>query len=923
MDGAMKKIGHVKKLIGSVVYLGLAMMLFPQTSFGQLVWSSLKDSGYISREYHPRWFQEYENFGSYDLRKNPPYFKDSYQVGLNKTNDRLLMSRVTYDPFGNFLLPGGNVYNMTWDRSNIGTTSSPFGVVGTYANDVFNNLMISSDEFSNWQTKLLIGSSIRTFFTPSTLKMNNFTGIRWDASTRKNNVTLLCQPGNLTMLGAHWQSILGDKLKVGGTFINRQRGTLAYSNNDIANGQTNGIRDTPRYIYLVVTDASPADFDNGARVYQVRTIIDGKDLTDQIQMRVMKIPNILDSKRFYSGNFQKEYVFPASGDYYPKTAQSYITSGWFLSAIAGNTITYSNLFSKTDAAKIYGLINLPDPNNPTDPSGRLFAADTSQGFQEATGNDVVFYEIYIPPQARDVQFKVLASNDYNIDLVAAYYTSAQTGEVGFDVQPFDPAYLDKWAVQYDSRNVATAKGNVKDNSNMQWVSFAYDRWTGWNVYGIDAQFVWRGLRINGEINQYNASFAYPTNEHLSGGAQHQTSARAWFVNLEKDFGKWGFGGETFNYPRDYMRYNPLIDQWLGYPGMDVDWDMTVDNYWAGAPFLTYYYDNVTFGDDFDHNGVIDQRENFTMPYDADSKGNHLFVKLKPRELTLFTLGRYDIQSQIKNGRNLTDYVKMEHFSNYSNFLEYSWQNRIERVLRDDFSSYYIPSDYAKNTSFVHTKLYTSSVNVINDFLWTFSKSYNPIIDIDTLLEHQQVLTPVKPSRISWSFSSTHKADYTLRVADARVIPDLYIGGYRILKEKRIKELKFQPMFKILNSFSTAYSLKQNSFYVRQSYNVYPIMRFDYRVAPNTLFRVGFQGFPGFQEYNRVVNENKYDDYSILNEYNQWRMVLAFENRTLYQGFNLLVTAGVRKNKQTWLEARGRLQPGQTEYFISVQSEGVR
>jgi len=940
----MKRICHVKKLIGSAAFLGLTMMLFPQMSFGQ-------GQGFVSREYRPRWFQEYENYGSYDLRKSPTYFDETYVTGRradgsSMTQTRQVMSRVSYDPFGNFLLPGGTIYNMQWDQSRLGTSSA---FDGTYAPNVFNNLMISSDEFSNWQTRFMIGTTIRAYFTPSTLKMTNFNGIRWDASTRKNSITLLAQPSSgvaaITTLGAHWQSILGDKLKVGGTFISRQRGTLAYNNADIDNGNA-GMRDTPRYIYLVLSDGSPQDLDNGPRIYKIQTIINGADLTSQVPMRVFKIKDLLNSKRYYSGAFQQQYVFPRSGDFIPYRPedQAMNSDSWFLGAMNSNTNAYSNLFSKTTDTNFYGILNLQDFSNPTDPSGRYFAADMSQGYQEATGDDVVIYEFMIPQEARDVKFKVLAANDYCIDLVAAMYRFTQVGEAKWEDQPLSPAYASKWSVLYDGRNVAKAKGNVKDYSNQEWITVAYNRWTGWNQYGLDAQFNWRGLKINGEINEYNALFSYPVNEHLSGGAHYKETARAWFVNLEQDLGSWGFGGELFNYPRNFQRYQTSIDDnddnnntvgGTEYPGLDTDWDMSVDTVFNDntKPFLTYYYDNVVYGDDFNHNGTIDQRENDSasdLPYERDSKGNHLFVKVKPYG-SLVTFGRYDIQNTYRDGRNLTNYAKLEKFMNYSNFIEYGWQNRVERVLRDDFKSnrwgvsgtYTIPADYWKNTSFFTTHVYKNDWNLINTFLFTYSKGYNPTIAPFTLMDHQQVLNPVKPSRVSWSLGSTHKTDWTYKIADARLIPDIYIGGYRIIKEKRIKELKFQPMLKLTNSFATAYSLREDLFYTRQSYNLYPIIRVDYRVAPNTLFRCGFQGLPGFPELNRVVRENQYDDYSILNEYNNQRLVVAFENRTLYQGFNLLVMMGVRKNKQTWLDSRGRKEPGQTEYFIQVQSEGVK
>ncbi|MDP2982548.1 MAG: hypothetical protein Q8O92_04370, partial [Candidatus Latescibacter sp.] len=729
----MKKTGHVKKLIGSIVYLGLAMMLFPQTSFGQVEWA--KDTGFVSREYRPRWFQEYENFGRYDLRKAPRYFTEAYETGINAAgattyNTRQVMSKVSYDPFGNFLLPGGSIYNVKWDTSRYGATSGNTASDPTaaapfyYAASVFNNLMITSDEFSDWKTKLIFGTTIRTFFTSSTLMMKNFNGFRWDASNRKNSVTLIAQPGTpgsistLTMLGAHWQSILGDKLKVGGTFINRQRGTRAYSHTDIDNGIA-GMRDTPRYIYLVLSDCSPTNTSNGPTIYDIRTFINGNDLTSQVPMRVFKIKDVLSSKRFYNGAFQRQYIFPvATGqDFYPRKDTDYAAADWFLTAL-NLANAKENMFSKTDITNFFGILNLPDPSNPSDPQGRLYAADMSLGYQQATGTDVVIYEFMIPQEARDVKFKVLVANYYNIDLISAYYKYTQGGEASWNDQPFSPTYKDKWSVGYDVRNVARSPMNVRDLSNMQWVTIAYDRWTGWNVYGIDAQFVWGGLKINGEINEYNALFSYPVNENLTGGGRHKETTRAWFANLEQDFGKWGFGGEAYNYPLNYMKYNPVIENpYPGNIGIDVDWDMLNDTYWGTAPYLTYNYDlsptgtYVAFGDDFNNNGTIDQRESYTTPYAIGYNGNHFFLKLKPRDF-LITLGRYNYKSVSVSYDNLMTYLKWEKFGKYSNFMEYSWQNRIEkRMLRYFYNSYYESSHSWKNTSFFHTRLNTKNLNV--------------------------------------------------------------------------------------------------------------------------------------------------------------------------------------------------------------------
>lgn len=953
----MRKTYHVKRLIGSAVCAGAAL-LFAQSLFAQ---------GFISREYRPRWMQEYENFGGYDLRKNPTYILQDFPTSNpNKVQTMGVLSRVTYDPFGNFLLPGGTVYDFKWDRSRVGTS---YGFDGTYSSSVFNNIMISADEFSNWQTRFMISNNtysssspigMRAFFTPSTLKITNFSGIRWDLSSRKNNVTLLVQnnagatAGNL--YGVHWQSILGDILKVGGTFVSRQRGTQSYSNADIDNG-TSGMRSSPRYVYLVLTDESPEDNDVGARIYDIQVWINGTDLTKQVPQRAFKITDILNRRRYYDNAFQKQYIFErTSGGFFPKKIEDNIANqdSWFLSIMgASSSQMYNDIFAKSTDAGNMGQINIADPTDPKNPQGRYFKADTSLGYLEANGTDVVIYEFLVPYETRDLKFKVLAANDYNIDIIAALYKATQETEAQWTDQPLTDAWKQKWSVIYDSKNAAKASGNVKDFSNTGWVTVQYDRFTGFNVYGLDAQFSWRGLNINAEINEFNAKWAYPLNEQLKGGSQSDQTARAWFVNIEKDFGKWAFGGELYDYPYGYMNvpissYNTIDDNddddaYIGSydtddtPGYDIDWDREVDTAYSGTPYIQYYYDDVVFGDDFNHDGRIDARENdsaIDLPYERNSKGQHFFVKLKPREKSLVTVGYYDVKQGTLDGRNLTDYLKLEHFFSIGNLGEVSIQHRAEFLKYNYFrtyrwgvtgASYALPiakNDFW-NTTLLHTRLKPiDNLNIINDVLSKVKKYYSdPVLSWqNSILEHTITQTPPKKSTTDFTF--VNKADYTINVTDRRLYPDVYFHGFRILKEKRIKELKIQPMVKYTHRYYTAFNVRLQEYYTHSYSTLYPVIRLDYRVAPNTLFRCGFQGVPGFPEMYRVRNVDRYYEYR-LNEYDQRRMILAFENRTLYQGFNLYVIMGVSKTKKSWVYSSGRKEEGNTQYFITVKSESSK
>lgn len=866
------------------------------------------------------------------------------------TTGRQYLSPVTYDQFGNFLLPGGDIYNMQWDMSRVGASSSTDAGGTNFYSGVFNNLMISTDEFSNWRTNFMIGNTLRAYFTPSTLKATNFQGIRWDASSRKNQVSLIASTGEVSglndrpMFGVHWQSILGDILKVGGTFVTRQRGTQSYSHQDI----DQSISTPPRYVYLMVTDDSPYDTTNGPRVYDVRVVINGDDVTDNIPTRAYKVPDVLNSKRFYNDEFQKQVVFMRGNDpVVPKIVENvqYNSESWLLDLLQDSTEgtnRINNLFHKSGEIGTFGLINLPHNLDVNNPEGSLYGVDTSKNrFLEANGTDVIIYEFLIPKDAKNLGFKVLAANDYCIDIMAAMYRRTQLTEADWDADPFSSAWEGNWSIVWDGKHCAKAKGNTKDLSNMKYVTVNYDRLSGVNVYGLNMELNWRGLFLRAEYNRYNEKRSYPTPEVMAQGDEEDYDASAWFVNAEKDFGKFSVGGEWFDYPREYMRYWSFVDDnddndlynssatgngsstSAEYPGLDVDWDRTVDTTWRGEPYLLYHFDSISFGDDFNHNGIIDIRENDDqqdLPYERDSYGSHYFLKIKPRELTTISFGHYDVKQEYADGENLTQYLKFEHMQNIGTFAEIGVYHRTERT-KDDYKSdqyyrqYWGPSGYFNNyaykdawvnTSMLHTKLMPfTDFNIINDVKYDVINRQTTEFDgTEDQLHRTAPKDIVKASFI-------HKADYTLRIADARLIPEVYIGDFRLMKTRRIKELKIQPMFKFVNSYFTR-DLHANMF-GGHSYSMYPILRIDYRVAPSTILRTGFQGFPGFPEIIRnTANE-------ILDR-DRRRMIVALENRSLYQGFNLLVLMGVRYDKEEWVDSLSRIEPGKTEYFITIRSE---
>jgi len=576
----MKNMRRTRKIVTGIGFFCVYIMLGVSTVQGQ----------FISREDRPRWDDRYESFSTYDIRKFPDTLLDRYG---NATNNYLNEPKVfnpawhgptnpvTFDQFGNFLLPGGDVYNLTWDLSDVGTNE----FYDSNRARIFQNLMISSDEFSNWQTQFMIGQNLRVNFTPSTLKQTNFRGFRWDGSNRKNSFSFIAkagtQPGSeadrprqpqhyRNMFGGHWQSVLGDVLTLGGTFVFENRGTQLYNNDDIAFGRYGlNDKDLERYMYVIITCDSPEDQNANAKVYDVVPVIDGKQ--ENLPKRAFKIPNVIAQNQYSQGKFTQDYTFYNTGMTFlsariPAQVEKFMYSdtSWFLdmmssyndasTALNEKDKRFEQFFRKGNPTGVIGYLNILDPNNPGDPTDRMFAADKSQGYLQASGTDVIIYEILIPARARQVEFLVNAANDYCIDIVAMLPNMQQsvTGGSFYD-DPNGAAWgTGSWSVWYDAKHCVNAPGRVNDDSNADWVKVSYDRMTGVGVYGLNMEMNWRGIFVRGEINEYSAFRAYPIQVSFSGENQKVERSRAWFLNVERDFGKWAAGGEIFDYPFDYM-----------------------------------------------------------------------------------------------------------------------------------------------------------------------------------------------------------------------------------------------------------------------------------------------------------------------------------------------------------------------------------
>ena len=130
----------------------------------------------------------------------------------------------------------------------------------------------------------------------------------------------------------------------------------------------------------------------------------------------------------------------------------------------------------------------------------------SENVLQADGDDVLLFRFEVPPEAEHISFRVLAANDYAIDLGAPIGRSGVVGSV--------------WE---DWRNVVRAPGNVRNGSNMGWVEFDYGFPSGLELYGANLELDLLGFEVRGDLNTSTQHLIFPVQQ----GRRHKRPVSAY------------------------------------------------------------------------------------------------------------------------------------------------------------------------------------------------------------------------------------------------------------------------------------------------------------------------------------------------------------------------------------------------------------
>lgn len=530
-------------------------------------------------------------------------------------------SNPRYDEFGNYIMDGVRIFS--WDEQKINSRhenkSEKYSVMSKVNpvddNEFFDiyldNLVMLRESTKEFSSRFIVGNEVRVKFSPLTLNMTAMNGIRWDMNYADNNVTLISSRADtplwfpadvllddsqnrlipVYLTGAHIERKLG-VVNLSANYVNTYKSNSALSRSQnsitgtIANGPVynsagqeanTGHIPVPLQIAVKIEDQSRYD-QGGPRIYEIYPIVDG-----------VPRPELLIGVS--EGNWRDDFRLAQNQD--DPNRQLY-EARYMLDPMR-----------VPDYAEFNGFNNIRDL--PDDVLARRFDVDSDpeiefsdlnegKDFLECNGEDYLIFWFEVP--SRDVQsykFKALIGNNYKISMAEIFennQSSKNTAQLGnVSATYFEP--------------MVYARGDVKDMSNLDWVSFEWGQATANMLMSLRMDADIKGFKFVGEYSR-NMQFRQYMNELAT---KQRYDADAYYLNVRKDFGKFSFGTELFKIDPEYRTSFINFDQ--AYKGMSEAWQsqMSADPYLRGMEGAqtdiesfsnyTWVIDNVDDNDDKD------------------------------------------------------------------------------------------------------------------------------------------------------------------------------------------------------------------------------------------------------------------------------------------------------------------------------------
>ncbi|MBI2503157.1 MAG: hypothetical protein HYW07_07965 [Candidatus Latescibacteria bacterium] len=614
----------------------------------------------------------------------------------------------SYDRLGRYLMQGRVMLSADEDRPGLSRMQGlRFETGNVYAVGLDFNYTVLQDSYQgrSYAMMVMLGSDqvetapIKTRFSPLTLNMTRYTGVRFDVNGPKNKASFIYSRGAgdrdrfsifttgqderspVILWGTHWETQIGSVLRLGSTFVNQHITDASSSKGSIFRGNlSNGMR-PPDLIAVRVVDDSPHETSIPAAAYAVDVVVRGRDeagnekaitnaqelATGEVEWVASMDPGrpsgravgdhweasgegeMIEFTFAMPAGFQSsqaQFIAQVGGDYRIQVRQQHTHE--FTRTVAGRTTV------QTKAMQWPGLPR----SNPAE----------SAGF-EGDGGDLKYPLDFKFPETQPA---------YTVVRSAGASGSLAAREVRFDYGFPTAQTLASLELQMD---YAGLKVNGEFALNVQNFKFPFEEGRR-NSKEVRAYYLTaqrrlpllgaRAPRLGFEVYRLPADFS-GNYDSRRGGAIFHTDVPVAPPNtaLTQEFNLFDDNDDGDQWPDDMPDDTPLAGQNDAgvFPGLDENKDNVPDTDqnangvpdWD-EPFLFFWSDPPAFIYDIDmnNNGLPDQTENDDAPdypYSRDQRGYHGLLDLSGPRFDKLSLGFYRSEQLAGGGESRVGYLR--------------------------------------------------------------------------------------------------------------------------------------------------------------------------------------------------------------------------------------------------------------------------
>lgn len=488
------------------------------------------------------------------------------KTGYNKYG-RSIVNRSAnpkYDEFGNYIMDGVRIFEWNEEKKSSASTetSDKFSTLyktnnideGEYFRQYLNNLVVVNESSKNYSSRFIVGNEIRVKFSPLTLDVAAMNGVRWDTNASNTNITFVSSRADLPLwfsrdninddirerlnpvylTGGHIDHKFGI-LNVAANYVNMYKSASDQARHfsgssllsDIRDSMTGDVPTNPETVqYLVVKVEDGSRFDaGGPRIYDMQLLINGEPRKDMLYA--------ISRENWHKDLYEVKNSKNPAYDFYQNVY--YIDS----KTVPNYSVFQTQLTSTGGAASNYLVMRKKD----TDPVVNFSTlSGDGKNYLEANGEDYLLFWFKVPTTTdkdgntvavSDVKFRALMGNDYKIS-ISEIYKNVKDAKFG------------QQSARY-FQTVKEAPKNIKDLSNLGWITFEYGMQTADMILGLRVNTDIKGFSMVAEFNKNFNFHQYPT---LASKKYHK-NADAYYINVKKEYGKFSFGTEYFNIDPNY------------------------------------------------------------------------------------------------------------------------------------------------------------------------------------------------------------------------------------------------------------------------------------------------------------------------------------------------------------------------------------